>query len=523
MHRIGFELPGDYDLDQLVLDLRNDVQLMIEAPLYSEFALYDSFDWRLYQRGWALYRQDERLELRRLEDGMEIHSAEWLADNPEPGFALDLPLGVMQTELAPVIGVRRLLKLAQYKKHSVVMRALNIDEKTVARLIYEELCPAQQDSEASLLRVVWVQSVRGYPRYARELVKQFKSQGLASFNHMDAFLAVLAVAGATPGDYSARLEAVQLIPGMRADEATRTILRFTLEVMRRNEPGIRADLDSEFLHDYRVAARRTRSALTQIRGVFPHQVVEQYKGEFARLGQLTNSLRDLDVYLLKEETYREMLPESLRAGIDPLFEYLREQRVSALQAVCQGLEEPDYQAFLAEWEAFLSLPAPEIDDQSAPNASRPAIELARERIYQRYRRVIRDGKAILADEQATDEALHALRIDCKKLRYLLEFFASLFPADEIEALVRQLKRLQDNLGDFNDLCVQGDYLLKVSQELPLEGEQARQTLAAIGCLVGALESEKVRVRGEFAETFRAFAARENRERVRSLFAKGGAQ
>ena len=312
-------------------------------------------------------------------------------------------------------------------------------------------------------------------------------------------------------------------PKCRADEATKIILRFTLGVIRRNEAGILADLDTEFLHDYRVAVRRTRSALTQIRAIFPPSIVANFKGEFAKLGQLTNPLRDLDVYLLKEDVFRTMLPPALRSGIDPLFEHLRYQRQGALKEVGVGLKSENYRALLAEWETFLDQPAPDEEDPLTPNAAKPVIELACERIGKRYRRVIREGEAILEDESVDDDKLHALRIDCKKLRYLLEFFASLFPEDEINALVKQLKRLQDNLGDFNDYSLQGEYLLNISQELPIDAESTRATLASIGGLVGILEQEKMRVRGEFAETFREFASKENQKRVKVLTSEGGVQ
>jgi len=62
------------------------------------------------------------------------------------------------------------------------------------------------------------------------------------------------------------------------------------------------------------------------------------------------------------------------------------------------------------------------------NAAVPIIDLARKRIYKRYQRVVSDGDYILTHTQ--DELLHALRIECKKLRYLMEFFASLFPKKE---------------------------------------------------------------------------------------------
>ena len=84
-------------------------------------------------------------------------------------------------------------------------------------------------------------------------------------------------------------------------------------------------------------------------------------------------------------------------------------------------------------------------------------------------------------------------------------------------LVKQLKKLQDNLGDFNDYVVQGEYLIQILQDLSLEGEQARLALASIGGLVGHLDEEKARVQGEFAQTFRDFAARENQKRFKMLF------
>jgi CHAD domain-containing protein len=78
-------------------------------------------------------------------------------------------------------------------------------------------------------------------------------------------------------------------------------------------------------------------------------------------------------------------------------------------------------------------------------------------IYKRYRRIVKKGSKI--SETTPDEKLHELRIDCKKLRYLLEFFTSLFPENEMKKLVKQLKQLQENLGDFNDLSVQQEFLV----------------------------------------------------------------
>jgi len=113
--------------------------------------------------------------------------------------------------------------------------------------------------------------------------------------------------------------------------------------------------------------------------------------------------------------------------------------------------------------------------------------------------------------------MHALRIECKKLRYLIEFFAGLFPANEIALLSRYLKKLQDNLGEFNDLCIQQEYLLSLAAELPGEGPPAHQTILAVGSLIGALDDKKRRVKEAFAHTFAGFVAPAIQQLVEALF------
>ena len=63
-----------------------------------------------------------------------------------------------------------------------------------------------------------------------------------------------------------------------------------------------------------------------------------------------------------------------------------------------------------------------------------------------------------------------------------------------------LQKLQDMLGNYNDLCVQVDYLLNVAKEMPANLSQLNQTLVAIGSLIGKLETRRQSVRESFAET-----------------------
>ena len=100
---------------------------------------------------------------------------------------------------------------------------------------------------------------------------------------------------------------------MRSEDKTAnvvaSILLHQLDVMEHNESGVTNNIDSEFLHDFRIAVRRTRSALGQIKGVFDDEVLAKYKKEFAWLGAMTTPARDLDVMLLEFKKYQSMLPK----------------------------------------------------------------------------------------------------------------------------------------------------------------------------------------------------------------------
>jgi CHAD domain-containing protein len=116
-----------------------------------------------------------------------------------------------------------------------------------------------------------------------------------------------------------------------------------------------------------------------------------------------------------------------------------------------------------------------------------------------------------------DEKLHRLRIQCKKLRYLLEFFASLFPSDEITLLTKQLKQFQDNLGEFNDLSVQRNTLKEYLDTIVPESDRAILVAAAIGGLITNLNMRQQHVRAEFSDQFRLFGQKKNTKLVKQLF------
>jgi CHAD domain-containing protein len=509
-NNLKFNLPNGYNRQKLIDELADHYTIKKEPAVVENFTIYDTFDWRLFNKSLVLYTSGSKLFIRKLAKNEINHSAEFTS---LPIFIWDFPDGELKKILAPIIKMRALLQLIKLDSRSTPYRVLNRDEKTVARLVYKDLRSSGAKDAPALATHVWLKSVKGYPKYSRNLAKRFEKAGLTISKEEDIYFKALELADKKPGSYSAKVN-IQLDPDMRSDEATKIILRFLLHIIRINEAIIEKDIDTEFLHDFRVAIRRTRSALGQIQYVFPTKTTDRFKKDFAFVGKLSNELRDLDVYLLDENTYKAMLPPVLRDDIDSLFDHLRKKRSKALQKVISGLKSKKYAKILQDWEAFLNRPRQ--NDGAALNAELPIVDLACKRIYKKYRIVVKAGNLIL--ENAEDEMLHVLRIHCKKLRYLMEFFSSLFPRKKINVLIEQLKKLQDNLGDFNDLCVQEEYLLNITKELPATHRQLKKTLVAIGSLVGTLGRERQMVKDAFAETFTDFASPGNKGLFQELFA-----
>jgi CHAD domain-containing protein len=506
-----FRLPDEFNQAQIDTILAERYTFVAEPPHTQSWRVYDTFDWRLFAKSLTLQWSGQDLTLRTIPGGDVLHDV--LLSSP-PRFAADLPEGALMAQLAPIIKMRALLELATVHTSSCTYRILNKDEKTVVHLIYTEAQLDVDGEEVPCATYLTVRPLRGYAKQANRLAAYLQRSLDISPTNEDINLCALHTAGQSPGAYSGKLD-VQLEPDMKAGKATRLILRQLLKTMQTNETGIKADIDIEFLHDYRIAVRRTRSALSQIPKVFSPEPTAHFKREFRTLGRLTNDLRDLDVYLLAEADYRATLPKAMQEDITPLFEYLRSRRSKALAEVIAGLETDAHARLITEWDAFLHEP---VRKKDARNASVPIVNLARKRIERQYRSIVRDGTYIL--EHTEDELLHALRIECKKLRYLLEFFASLFPPKEMRRLIRQLKRLQDNLGEFTDLSVQQAYLLSIAETIEIDETRARRALVATGFLVETMAHKQQDVKADFANTFTDFASPAHQKQFKQLFGTG---
>jgi CHAD domain-containing protein len=101
----------------------------------------------------------------------------------------------------------------------------------------------------------------------------------------------------------------------------------------------------------------------------------------------------------------------------------------------------------------------------------------------------------------------------------MEFFAPLFPAEEIRRLIKALKGLQDNLGKFNDYSVQQSFLAKVEAGDPRRGSEVLQVAQAIGGLTAMLYRLQTEERSQIMTNFARFDSEEIRADFDKLFYK----
>ncbi|MEE4240294.1 MAG: CHAD domain-containing protein [Desulfopila sp.] len=469
---------------------------------------YDTFDWSLYSSGYHLKRRGGQLYLG-LPDKSRMTSGGVTARKSY--LHNDLPESELRTVLHSVAGIRALCEIvaAKITRSSIDIR--NKDRKTVARLQIDEAMAEGNGKEALLSPFVRLWAMKGYEKAFARVAADLEKAGLieAPYDQSDLKRYLTAV-GREVLDYSSKYDLTQPRE-IRAGQAVSSICLYLLEMMEKNVSGVLDDIDSEFLHDFRVAMRRTRSLLSQLKNYLPEEKIQRFLDEFKWLGTLTGPVRDLDVYLLEKDDYASMLPEQLHGGLDAFFQDLEKKREKDLTMLRQGLASQRYRDFIESWRIFL-------EDEKGICDWEPAREdcfpIARRIIGKRYRQILKKGGKL--GEHSPDEDLHRLRIQGKKLRYLLEFFASFFDEKEIQHFHKQLKKLQNNLGDFNDISVQLEMLEKYRTSIKSRSRRAVEIAAALGGLVTHLAEEHKNVRAQFESTFAGFASSENREKFDSL-------
>lgn len=475
----------------------------VDAPQVSRRILFDTFDGRLHDAGLRLELRAEPDPALVLADrnGAPPARLQWRG---VPRWPADLPPGPFRSRVAALAQERALLPMVTITSQVREARRLDRRGKVVARAEVHEQVAADGEDVAA-----WMLELSGVAGHDADRDRALARLEAAGMQPTDSDVAT-AAAKAGGHDLHGRSSS-PTVPLKRRESAQRGVRRVLANLAATiddNLEGTIDDLDVEFLHELRVAVRRTRSVLAETKGVLPADIRDRYRTSFGWLGEITSPARDLDVYVLGWDDYIAPLGPGDRGSLDRVLVELEKRRKAAHLELARALRSDECRELLDSWRLWLAALAVEPTDDLRLGP------FVAKRIAKAQHKVLTDGRAITPS--SPPERLHDLRKDTKKLRYLLECFGSLFPNKARKAFVSQLKALQDNLGEHQDAEVHLAQLRDLAHDLHARATVDTDALLAMGRLSDHLDRRRTEERAAFVERFAAYDTKANRRVLESL-------
>lgn len=230
------------------------------------------------------------------------------------------------------------------------------------------------------------------------------------------------------------------------------ILAHDLTAMLTWVPVAYANSNIEGVHQVRVALRRMRAATSIFSKAMPQNILTKWTEEMRWLASSLGSARDLDVFI--NESLIPIAGKTPFTHGETMLLELTQNRSSQLYAEVQNtLDSTRYHTFVEEFSRWLESNQWFQGDMPVKDRlkmTQSVRHFAIKSLNKRFQKLCLLGEdlTLLSDEQ-----LHAVRIECKKMRYATDFFSTLFSEDKIKQFIRQLKAIQTILGLMNDVAI----------------------------------------------------------------------
>ncbi|MBF0373176.1 MAG: CHAD domain-containing protein [Alphaproteobacteria bacterium] len=239
--------------------------------------------------------------------------------------------------------------------------------------------------------------------------------------------------------------------GMSADDAFRAIARGCLGHLLTNQAPFLDNGDPEALHQMRVASRRLRSALKVFGALVPAASLGPLGDEMRWLAGLLGPARDMDVFVAEIiDPVRTALPD--QPALLALRDVFERRRAGFAEQALTAVRTARFARLMLDLGAWIEGGGWHSPDQPAPLH---ADDFARPVLMRLHRKLRKAGRRL--DTLAPAER-HRVRILVKKQRYAGEFFAPLWGAKASRRYLGALARLQDVLGEMNDIEVARPHL-----------------------------------------------------------------
>ncbi|OIP92698.1 MAG: hypothetical protein COS57_16860 [Syntrophobacterales bacterium CG03_land_8_20_14_0_80_58_14] len=425
-----------------------------QRTIHQEDLYLDTFDWRLFRHGLSLrFRRANEKVLYTLKSIGKIEGGR--AERREieievKGSVVDptaAPVKEIQLEIAGIIYPRRLIGQLTVRTE---------------RQPYMVTCPGNARIELVFDSTGFLARGLNKPRRARRLFEMEAELCKGSPAELDTLKGRLTGAiDFTPSGQSKLETAIERLgvvfpaknppPHLqvkiddRFDRTVQKIIAFQIHRLDENIPGVLTDIDTEFVHQARVATRRMRSLIRLFGGAIPEKTGSYFAEELLWLGSLFGGVRDLDVFLLNLPRFQQTLGIAPRRSIHTLIQHITEERLALFAELKAGLASVRWRLLHSRILAFTGRPPAK--NPSAPLAPVPMNGAAPPIITARFDAVIAQGSRLLAKPDPKN--FHKLRIRFKKLRYALEFVSPAY-GDSLLPLIEEAVKIQDCLGDLQD-------------------------------------------------------------------------
>jgi CHAD domain-containing protein len=242
----------------------------------------------------------------------------------------------------------------------------------------------------------------------------------------------------------------------------------------------------------RVAIRRVRAAMVVFDEALPARA-PRLRQELGWLGSLLGAVRDLDVQLAQIGAWSADAEPAEREALDVVTAVLDDRRTKARARLVAAMDSRRLIRLTSSMQRFL-INGPV---KRSPSAHVPILEAAPEVVAHGYRKVVAIGDHI--KEGSPPQALHALRIRAKRLRYTVEFIEPIYKKPA-RSYAKRLIALQDVLGAHQDDVV----AIATLRDIALDPPQriTGPTVFALGMLAERYRADAMAARERFPKRYR---------------------
>lgn len=266
--------------------------------------------------------------------------------------------------------------------------------------------------------------------------------------------------------------------------------------LQANQRALLAGAGDEALHDFRIAIRKTRTLLSQMDDVLPEPGLSRFRDVYADLMDRTGRLRDLEVCIA---TVDNVMGKGEQA-LEPLQRHLLARDDAEREHLLQYLQSDEFSDMMQDWQDYLAAIDPETE--MLEMAYMPLRILAAEAIRYRYLKTARLAHKV--NRRRTISSMHKIRKSAKRLRYLLDLFAPIFPEKRMKKILKELKRFQDVLGQMQDIEVQ---TALINESAVAMGEKIdKPAQLAIRKLLRSMEKKKKKLKPHALKLIAQFPA-----------------